>query len=65
MLTNREIRLLLKLLSQEVVVPRSDLFRFDVVSTERSGYSADPERARIQSKLSVMLEVNARNGDET
>ncbi len=57
-LTEEEIRLLLSLVSQEVVIARSDDFPF-TVTRNGMGYNTDLERARLQGKLSIMLEVAA------
>lgn len=60
MLTSAEIRKILELLGQETVVPQSDKFPYYITKRSR-GYSDDPEIGRLQAKLSIMLEVAARN----
>lgn len=58
-LTKEEIRLLLSLLRQEVIVEATPKFPFRVVTdpARSMGYSEDVKVGRLQAKLSVMLEA--------
>lgn len=56
MLTKKQIHLILECLARETVVPPSDAFPY-TVSRRGMGYSSDPEVAKIQAKLSIMLEA--------
>lgn len=56
MLNAHEIRLLLDLLGQEVVVAPTPAFPYTVTRRE-PGYSSDPVKGRLQAKLSIMLEA--------
>lgn len=62
MLNADDIRLLLLLLAQEVVVKPSDSFPF-TVTAEKRGYSDDPKRSALQAKLSIMLEAATARRD--
>ena len=61
MLTVDEIRELLRLLSEETVVQPTKSFPYRV-SREHLGYSDNSDVARLQAKLSIMLEVAQRGG---
>lgn len=61
-LTSEEIRTLLKLLGQEVVVSPTAGFPF-TISQSVSGYSKDVAIGRLQAKLSIMLEVATKSGN--
>jgi hypothetical protein len=54
LLTKSEIRLLLRLLGQKVVVSPSPDFAYSIVQ-DTTGYSLDPPIGSLQAKLSVML----------
>lgn len=56
MLTKEEIRMVLKLLAQEVVASPTELFPY-TISRTTSGYSTVLVTAQLQAKLSVMLEA--------
>ena len=58
-LTSEECLLLLDLLSQKVVVSRSDDFPF-TITKKGSGYSGDDRISNLQMKLSIMLESASR-----
>ena len=62
MLSIEDIRLLLDLLSEQTVVPRSTEFPFRITRLVR-GYSDGPV-GTLQSKLSIMLEMMARRDIE-
>lgn len=55
--TADEIRILLKRLRIETVVPCSLEFPFEVVRRRVSGYSDDSEIGALEAKLSIMLET--------
>jgi hypothetical protein len=59
MLTSKQIRYVLDLLAQEVVVPPTSEFPF-TVTKKAFGYSKDVERSQLQAKLSIMLEAASR-----
>ena len=59
MLTSEQIKMLLKLLSQEIVVTPSTSFPFTVTQAT-VGYSSDPTTAQLQACLSIMLEATKR-----
>ena len=59
MLSTDEIQTWIKLTQLEVVVPETEGFRYQIVR-QGSGYHPDPELARIQGKLSMMLEAANR-----
>jgi hypothetical protein len=56
MLTKREIRQLLQLLLQVVVVEATGTFPF-TISHKITGYSQDTTISQLQAKLSMMLEA--------
>lgn len=56
MLTIEEIRYLLALLSQDVVLGPTKEFPF-TITRQSVGYSDDPIRGKLQAKLSIMGEV--------
>ena len=60
-LTEREIRLILDKIGREVVVPATDDFNFDIVSTSSFGYNKDPEIGKLQAKLSILLQIASGN----
>lgn len=56
MLTSTEIKHVLDLLSQEVVVSPNKDFNF-TISTRRFGYAPDSFTSNLQAKLSILLQV--------
>lgn len=56
-LTVSDIRFILDKIGREVVVKSTGFFGFDIVSPQSYGYSKDPEISKLQSKLSIMLQV--------
>lgn len=56
-LTTDEILVLISLTKQETVVEPRENFMFRVVRDNSFGYSKDPDMSRLQSKLSIMLQV--------
>lgn len=56
MLTHEDIATLLELLAHEAVIEPSKKFPYRV-TREARGYSDDPATARLQAKLSIMLEA--------
>ncbi len=46
MLTKKEIRRIIELLGQEIIVPKSEAFPFTIVESSRGGY-ADGDNGRL------------------
>ena len=61
MLETKEIRLILKLLSEKTIIAPTLDFPYRV-SQEARGYSEDPVIGALQAKLSIMLEVASKRG---
>lgn len=59
MMSSEDIRLLLELVGEETVVEPTKDFPHRV-SKKGFGYSDNPQRARIQASLSMLLEVTSR-----
>lgn len=56
MMSPEDIQQLLAMLAEETIVEPTSEFPFRV-SRCQSGYSSDPQRARLQATLSLMLEA--------
>lgn len=59
-LTSDDYRLILDKIGREVVVESNDDFKYEVVTRQAQGYHSDPEIAKLQGKLSIMLEARVR-----
>lgn len=58
-LTAEDIRLIFDKIGREVVVPSSDDFPYEIITSRSQGYHSDPVVGKLQAKLGMMLQMTA------